>query len=67
MQVTDSKVNIVNADLLAKKRGLRVTETVVPTEGGSILDELTVRNIVKFLKLCVHYRDIVEFGNAAHH
>ena len=28
-QITTSQVNIVNADLLAKKRGLRIVETCV--------------------------------------
>lgn len=41
-QTTTSKVNIVNADLLAKKRGLRIVETVVPSDGGSILAEIGV-------------------------
>lgn len=39
---TTSTVNIVNADLLAKKRGLRVVETVVPAEGTAILSEIEV-------------------------
>lgn len=34
-QTTTSQVNIVNADLLAKKRGLRIIETVVPSDGTS--------------------------------
>ena len=37
-----SQVNIVNADLLAKKRGLRVVETVVPSEGTAILSHMEV-------------------------
>ena len=41
-QITDAKVNIVNADLLAKKRGVRVSETVVATDGETIIEEMTV-------------------------
>ena len=32
-QITTSTVNLVNADLLAKTRGLRITESTVPSEG----------------------------------
>ena len=32
-QITTSTVNLVNADLLAKNRGLRIRETFVPAEG----------------------------------
>jgi D-3-phosphoglycerate dehydrogenase / 2-oxoglutarate reductase len=39
---TTATVNIVNADLLAKNRGLRIVETVVPSEGASILGEIEV-------------------------
>ena len=39
-QISTSKVNIVNADLLAKKRGLRITETVVPSDGESVLSSI---------------------------
>lgn len=38
-----SQVNLVNADLLAKKRGLRIVETVVPSDGSGVLDEIEVR------------------------
>ena len=42
-QITTAKVNIVNADLLAKRRGLRVTETVAPADaGGAILSSIEV-------------------------
>lgn len=41
--MSDTKVNIVNADLLAKKRGLRIKETVVLSDGEAILEEMTVR------------------------
>jgi D-3-phosphoglycerate dehydrogenase len=41
-QITTANVNIVNADLLAKKRGLRITETVVPAEGAAILSGIEV-------------------------
>ncbi len=33
----------MNADLLAKKRGLRIVETVVPSDGAGVLDEIEVR------------------------
>lgn len=32
-QITTSNVNLVNADLLAKTRGLRLIESFVPAEG----------------------------------
>ena len=41
-QITTSQVNIVNADLLAKKRGLRIVEKVVPSESGAIVSEMEV-------------------------
>jgi len=41
-QTTTSAVNIVNADLLAKARGIRIIETVVPSEGTAILDCIDV-------------------------
>ncbi|KAK2075717.1 hypothetical protein QBZ16_001458 [Prototheca wickerhamii] len=41
-QVTTAQVNIVNADLLAKKRGLRIVETSVPSEGTAALTGMTV-------------------------
>jgi D-3-phosphoglycerate dehydrogenase len=41
-QITESQVNIVNADLLAKKRGLRIIEKVVPSESASIISEMAV-------------------------
>jgi hypothetical protein len=41
-QITTSQVNLVNADLLAKKRGLRIVETVVPSEGTQALTEIEV-------------------------
>lgn len=34
-QITNSTVNLVNADLLAKNRGLRILESIVPAEGRS--------------------------------
>ena len=39
---TTATVNIVNADLLAKRRGLRIVETVVPSEGSFLLGEIEV-------------------------
>ncbi|KAL4447497.1 hypothetical protein ABPG75_004716 [Micractinium tetrahymenae] len=41
-QITTSQVNLVNADLLAKKRGLRIVETVVPSDGDAVLREIEV-------------------------
>jgi hypothetical protein len=41
-QITTARVNIVNADLLAKKRGLRIVETVVPVESAAILTDIEV-------------------------
>lgn len=32
-QITTSMVNLVNADLLAKTRGLRIIESTIPAEG----------------------------------
>ncbi len=32
----------MNADLLAKKRGVRIVETVVPSEGAAVLNSLEV-------------------------
>lgn len=32
-QITTANVNLVNADLLAKNRGLRIIESTVPAEG----------------------------------
>ena len=33
--ITTNNVNLVNADLLAKTRGLRIIESTVPAEGRS--------------------------------
>lgn len=41
-QITTANVNMVNADLLAKQRGLRVVESTVPAAGDAVLAELTV-------------------------
>jgi hypothetical protein len=46
-QITTSQVNLVNADLLAKKRGLRIVETVVPAEGTQVLTQIEVRGLVR--------------------
>lgn len=35
-QITNNTVNLVNADLLAKTRGLRIIESIVPAEGRSV-------------------------------
>ena len=34
-EITTNTVNLVNADLLAKTRGLRIIESIVPAEGRS--------------------------------
>ncbi|CAK0787442.1 hypothetical protein CVIRNUC_010662 [Coccomyxa viridis] len=41
-QITTSTVNLVNADLLAKNRGLRIRETFVSAEGKGVLASLKV-------------------------
>jgi D-3-phosphoglycerate dehydrogenase len=41
-QITTANVNLVNADLLAKQRGLRVVEKTVPATGDAVLDSMTV-------------------------
>lgn len=41
-QITNSTVNLVNADLLAKNRGLRILESIVPAEGRDVLTSMTV-------------------------
>ena len=35
-KITTNTVNLVNADLLAKTRGLRIIESTVPAEGRSV-------------------------------
>jgi D-3-phosphoglycerate dehydrogenase len=32
-QITTANINLVNADLVAKSRGLRITESIIPAEG----------------------------------
>lgn len=41
-QVTTATVNLVNADLLAKNRGLIVSETTRPSSGSDVLSSLSV-------------------------
>lgn len=47
-QVTTATVNLVNADLLAKNRGLSIIETTIPAEGKCVpvnpgpFDELSI-------------------------
>eukprot|EP00878_Enallax_costatus_P023995 GHUV01025578.1.p1 GENE.GHUV01025578.1~~GHUV01025578.1.p1 ORF type:complete len:552 (+),score=220.22 GHUV01025578.1:123-1658(+) len=41
-QITTANVNIVNADLLAKNRGLRISEVTIRTEGSDVLSSLSV-------------------------
>lgn len=40
--ITTANVNLVNADLLAKNRGLRISEVTVRTEGSDVLSGLSV-------------------------
>lgn len=40
--VTTSNVNLVNADLLAKNRGLRISEVTVRSEGSDVLTSMSV-------------------------
>ncbi|EIE24512.1 phosphoglycerate dehydrogenase [Coccomyxa subellipsoidea C-169] len=41
-QITTANVNLVNADLLAKNRGLRIIESTVPAEGKEVLKSLRI-------------------------
>jgi len=41
-EITTANVNMVNADLLADGRGLRITETTVKSEGTSVLSDMSV-------------------------
>jgi D-3-phosphoglycerate dehydrogenase len=41
-QITTSQVNIVNADLLAKKRGLKIVERVIPSDAAEIITNMSV-------------------------
>eukprot|EP00879_Flechtneria_rotunda_P019347 GHRR01020319.1.p1 GENE.GHRR01020319.1~~GHRR01020319.1.p1 ORF type:complete len:352 (+),score=137.88 GHRR01020319.1:103-1056(+) len=41
-EITTAKVNLVNADLLAKNRGLRISEVTIRTEGSEVLSSLSV-------------------------
>lgn len=41
-QVTTANVNLVNADLLAKTRGLSIIEVTVPAEGKDVLSQMKV-------------------------
>eukprot|EP00775_Hariotina_reticulata_P007963 gene7964-8161_t len=41
-ETTTAKVNLVNADLLAKNRGLRISEVTIRTEGSEVLSSLSV-------------------------
>ena len=43
-QITTSTVNLVNADLLAKNRGLRIRETFVSAEGKVGLSYLSLKH-----------------------
>ncbi len=46
--ITTSTVNLVNADLLAKTRGLRIIESTVPAEGRSVFFFAALASTVLF-------------------
>ena len=50
-QVTTAMVNLVNADLLAKNRGLTIIETTVPAPGkcAGLRDLPLVRTVIRIL------------------
>lgn len=41
-EITTARVNLVNADLLAKNRGLRISEVTVTSNGSAVLSSLSV-------------------------
>lgn len=41
-EITTANVNMVNADLLAEQRGLRIKETIVRTENPAVVSGMTV-------------------------
>lgn len=41
-EITTANVNMVNADLLADQRGLRIKETIVRTESTAVVSGMTV-------------------------
>lgn len=41
-EITTANVNMVNADLLAEQRGLRITETISRTDRKAIVSEMSV-------------------------
>lgn len=47
---TNSKVNLVNADLLAKNRGYNVTEISVRSDGNALLSSMSVSLKTKWTK-----------------
>eukprot|EP00884_Botryococcus_braunii_P004547 jgi/Botrbrau1/14093/Bobra.182_3s0039.1 len=42
-QITTSNINLVNADLVAKARGIRVIESILPADGKEVLTSMRVR------------------------
>lgn len=52
----------MNADLLAKKRGLRIVETVVPSDGDTVLKEIEVGRTGKQGRAVQCSRGVVRAG-----
>lgn len=42
-EITTANVNMVNADLLAEQRGLRITETISKTDSKAVVSEMNVK------------------------
>lgn len=42
-EITTANVNMVNADLLAEQRGLRITETISKTDSKAIVSDMNVK------------------------
>ena len=42
-EITTANVNMVNADLLAEQRGLRITETITKTDRKAIVSDMNVK------------------------
>ena len=51
-QITTANVNLVNADLLAKTRGLRIIESTVPAEGKVSLIFLSILFVLHGSLIC---------------
>lgn len=63
-QITTANVNLVNADLLAKNRGLRIIESTVPAEGKvSTLDHTS---ILLNPPVIMHNNFLILFSRSSH-